>query len=496
MLLKINSVRNSGFGLISDMRILYFFILGFLFFSPGVFPQLDKEQLKNELDEILKDDFFNSSSIALDVYDLTAGEYLYKANENKLLNPASNMKLLTSAAGLVFLGPRYNFITSVQYTGEIVNNTLLGDLYVVGGFDPDFKTSDLNLFIKDIKKAGIKEVSGNIYGDVSKKDSVFWGWGWMWDDDPSTDAPYLSALNINSNSINVFVTGSGQGEKPSVATNPETGYIRIINNAITSSVETQKIWITRDWRNRKNDIYVSGYILPPEFAAEDTIQDRVNIFRPDLYFLTLFKEKLEKSGIKIGGNISLLRKPLSAKWISVCSREYDSVMVYMNKHSDNLSAEMTLYSLAASFNTYPVSAAEGLNVIDSLLTLCGIDEQNDVIADGSGVSRYNLLSAEQILSVLKYMYVNDPDLFQIYYKSLPVAGIDGTLGKRMIGTIAQGKVHAKTGTLRGVSCLSGYATGKNNHIIAFSILEQNFIDQTDYARFIQNKICELLCQYE
>jgi len=493
--LKINLVRNSGYGHISDMKLIYLFILEFLFFSPGVFPQLNKEQLKNGLDEILKDNFFNSSSIAVDVYDLTAGEYLYKANENKLLNPASNMKLLTSAAGLVFLGPRYNFITSVQYTGEIVNNTLLGDLYVVGGFDPDFRTSDLNKFISDIKKAGIKEVSGNIYGDVSKKDSVFWGWGWMWDDDPSTDAPYLSALNINSNSIDVYVTGSGQGEKPTVTTDPETGYIRIINNAITSSVEQQRIRITRDWRSRKNDIHVSGYILPPEFAA-DTIKNSLNIFRPDLYFLTLFKEKLEKSGIKIGGNISLLRKPSSAKWVSVFSRQYDSVMVYMNKHSDNLSAEMTLYSLAASFNTYPVSAAEGLTVIDSLLSLCGINEQNDVLADGSGVSRYNLLSAEQILSVLKYMYVNVPDLFQIYYRSLPVAGIDGTLGKRMIGTAAQGKVHAKTGTLRGISCLSGYASGKNNHMIAFTILEQNFIDQTDYARAIQNRICELLCEYE
>ncbi len=493
--MKINSGRNSGYGLISDMKIIYLIILEFIYFSPGIFPQLDKSQLKNELDEILKDDFFNSSSIALDVYDLTAGEYLYKTNETKLLNPASNMKLLTSAAGLVFLGPRYNFITSVQYTGEIVNNTLLGDLYVVGGFDPDFRTSDLNLFIKDIKKAGISEISGNIYGDVSKKDSVFWGWGWMWDDDPSTDAPYLSSLNINSNSIDVYVTGSGQGEKPLVTTDPATGYIKIINNAVTSSVETQKIRITRDWRNRKNDIYISGYILPPEFAA-DTIKNSVNIFRPDLYFLTLFKEKLEKNGIKIGGNVSLLRKPVSAKWISVFSRQYDSVMVYMNKHSDNLSAEMTLYSLAASFNPYPVSATQGLNVIDSLLTLCGINEQSDVIADGSGVSRYNLLSAEQIVSVLKYMYSYDPDIFRIYYKSLPIAGIDGTLGKRMIGTPAQGKVHAKTGTLRGVSCLSGYAEGKNNHIIAFSIMEQNFIDQTDYARNIQNKICELLCQYE
>jgi D-alanyl-D-alanine carboxypeptidase/D-alanyl-D-alanine-endopeptidase (penicillin-binding protein 4) len=475
---------------------IYLLITGLLLFSPEYFPQLNKDQLKTKIDDLLKTDFFNSASIAIDVYDLTTGEYLYQLNEKKLLNPASNMKIITDAAGLIFLGPRYNFITSLQYTGEIVNKTLSGDLYVVGGFDPDFTTADLEKFIKDIRKAGINEISGNLYADVSKKDSVFWGWGWMWDDDPSTDAPYLSALNINSNSIDVYVRGTTPGEKAVVTTDPETDYIKIINNTVTSAVDQQNIYITRDWRNRKNDIYVSGFILPYGFTENDTVENSVNIYRPDLYFLTLFKEKLEKNGIGISGKISLQKKPSSTKWISVFSRQFDSVMYYMNKHSDNLSAEMTLYSLAASFNTYPVSAVQGLKVIDSLFTLCGVEKHDYVIADGSGVSRYNLLSAEQILSVLKYMYSNNPELFKLYYNSLPVAGIDGTLGKRMNGTSAEGKVHAKTGTLRGVSCLSGYASGKNDHLIAFSILEQNFVYQTSYARYIQDQICELLSNYE
>ncbi len=494
--MKLNSVQNSEYGRISDMIRIYLIVIILLFPSTGIFPQLNKVQLKNKIDELLKDDFFNSATIAIDAYDLTTGEYLYQMNEKKLLNPASNMKIITDAAGLIFLGPRYNFITSLQYNGEIVNKTLTGDLFVVGGFDPDFTTADLGKFINDLKRAGIGEISGNLYADVSRKDSVFWGWGWMWDDDPSTDAPYLSALNINSNSIDVIVTGTVQGEKASVTTEPETDYIKIINNTVTSVVDQQNIYITRDWRNRKNDIYVSGFILPPKFTEVDTVEGSVNIYRPDLYFLTLFKEALEKSGIKFSGKIGLQKKPSSAKWVSVFSRQYDAVIYYMNKHSDNLSAEMTLYSLAASFNTYPVSAVQGIKVVDSLFTLCGVDKHEYVIADGSGVSRYNLLSAEQILSVLKYMYSINPDLFQLYYNSLPVAGIDGTLGKRMNGTNAEGKVHAKTGTLQGVSCLSGYVSGKNNHLIAFSILEQNFVYQTSYARYIQDQICELLSNYE
>ncbi len=488
-------VLNSEYGHIFDMLRVYLFIIGFLFFSPGIFPQLNKDQLKEKIDILVKSDFFNSATIAIDAYDLTSGEYIYRLNENKLLNPASNMKLLTSAAGLVFLGPRYNFITSVHYTGEITNKTLNGDLYVVGGFDPYFSTSDLNKIINDIYKAGINEINGNLYGDVSMKDSVFWGRGWMWDDGSSTDAPYLSSLNINSNSIDVYVTGSVQGEKVNVFTDPETQFVKVINNAVTSSVEPQNISVTRDWRNRKNDILVSGYMLPPEFTGNDTIKSSVNIFRPDLYFLTLLMEKLERRGIKVNGKVSILKKPFSTKWLSVVGHQYDSVMVYMNKRSDNLCAEMTLYSLAAAFNNYPVTSAEGVNVVDSLLSLCGVEAGGYVIADGSGVSRYNLLSAEQILSVLKYMYTGNPDLFNLYYKSLPVAGIDGTLANRMNGNNSEGKIRAKTGTLRGISCLSGYITAINNHLIAFSVLEQNFIDQTAYARFFQDLICELLSQY-
>ncbi len=494
--MRISLERNSGYDPISDMIKIYLFVICFLFISPAVFPQLNREQVNAQLDGMLQDDFFKTTTIAIDVYDLTAGDYLYRFNEHRLLNPASNMKLLTSAAGLVFLGSGYNFVTSVQYTGEIVNNILYGDLYVVGGFDPVFSTADLDKFLKDIRKSGIKEITGSIYGDVSKKDSLFWGWGWMWDDDPSTDAPYLSALNINGNSIDVYVTGSVQGERPLVRTDPETKYVNIINTAVTSSVDPQKITITRDWRNRKNDIYVSGNTLPPQFASNDTVENSVNIYSPDLYFLNLFKEHLVKNGIKITGDIGLKKKPATSKWLSVFSRPYDSVMTYMNKRSDNLSAEMVLYSLAASFNVYPVTARQGIKVIDSLLTLSGVLRNDYVLADGSGVSRYNLLSAEQILSVLKYMYSVDPYLFNTFLKSLPQAGLDGTLGKRMNDTDAEGKVYAKTGTLRGVSCLSGYVTAENDHLLAFSILEQNFIDQTAYARYIQDKICQVLARYK
>ena len=138
------------------------------------------------------------------------------------------MKILTSAAGLKFLGTKYEFKTSLFYEGEIVDSVLYGHLFVVGGCDPDFTSSDLEKFTQSVKNLGIKKITGNIYGDVSMKDSLFWGNGWMWDDDPSTDAPYMSALNINDNAVTI--NGSMISLKIELVFKsiPKTKYIDII----------------------------------------------------------------------------------------------------------------------------------------------------------------------------------------------------------------------------------------------------------------------------
>ena len=115
---------------------------------------------------------------------------------------------------------------------------------------------------------------------------------------------------------------------------------------------------------------------------------------------------------------------------------------------------------------------------------------------GLNFSRYNLVSAELLTELLKYMFTSQKNSFEIYYNSLPIAGIDGTLEKRMRGTKAENNVHAKTGTIAGVSNLAGYVTSKNDHLIAFTIFIQNFLDETNKARLIQDRICELMANYK
>ena len=477
-----------------QMRKICFVLLFLSAFS--VYPQSKEQLLQARIDSLLSDKFFQSTQIAIDVYDLTTGVTLYEKNEKLLLKPASNLKILTTSSALNYLGLLYNFKTSVFYTGGIVNGTLYGDLYVVGGCDPDFSEYDLDSLVTMVAQAGIKNISGNLIGDVSMMDSLFWGKGWMWDDDPSTDAPYLTPLVINENSIGVIVKPARTGEEPVVTLVPETDYFNIENNAVTVPADSpQTVSVNRDWIERKNTLIINGNIR--NHVIPDSLTDtlRVNVYNPAMFFIELFKEALNKKDIGFKGKIFLADTPDYARELYTFNRPLKEIIQGINKKSYNLGAEMLLYVMAAKYFGKPATAANGVKMVDSLISGIGMEPNAYRIVDGSGVSHYNLVSAELLLSVLKFIYYQKPEIFNSIYSSLPVAGVDGTLKKRMLNTAAEGNVHAKTGSLSGVSSLAGYLKNKNNNLIAFSIMIENFVGSSKTARDFQDKICNLLIGY-
>jgi len=473
-------------------------------FASNTFPQSDVttpassiRNLVSGINKIINDPFFEKTLIAIDIFDLTDGVSLFQKNEKLLLRPASNMKLLTSAAALLNLGEYYTFRTDLYHTGAIEGETLYGDIFVVGGFDPNFTTGDLDSLVKVIKSLGIKNIAGGIYGDISKKDSMYWGKGWMWDDDPEPSAPYLSALNINDNSIEVLIEGSKIGSRAVVSLIPETDFVDVENKTVTvDSANDNDLLITRDWVNKKNTILVSGKVSKSKIFDISLNISKVNLLYPERYFLNLFKEQLEQQGIINDKPIDIKRLDENAVYLASVFRPIDTVLSVVNKTSDNLSAEMLIYAMAYNESDAPAVADDGLAAIKRLIDSVGFNSDEFSIADGSGVSHYNLVSAELIIETLKYMYYKRKDLFVLFYNSLAVAGVDGTLRNRMKNTSAQNNVHAKTGTLNGVSNLSGYVTAKNGHLLAFSIMIQNFVEDYSKARSFQNKICELLAGYE
>ena len=148
--------------------IVFFLLSGFCFSQTSV---------QGKIDKLLSDKFFESTHAAIDVYDLTNKDTVYQKNVKYLMHPASNMKILTSAAGLVFLGPDYNFETTLYYKGDVKDRVLNGDIYIVGGFDPIFSIIDLDYFVNAIDSLRIKKINGNILADVSNIDTMYWGKG-------------------------------------------------------------------------------------------------------------------------------------------------------------------------------------------------------------------------------------------------------------------------------------------------------------------------------
>jgi serine-type D-Ala-D-Ala carboxypeptidase/endopeptidase (penicillin-binding protein 4) len=459
-----------------------------VFLFTSAYSQTDYSEVRHRISTLLKDEFFTSAAISIDVYDLTEDQQVFESDSKKLMRPASNMKILTSAASLLFLDEDYKFTTSIYYTGSILNRTLYGDLYIQGGCDPGFTSEDLDSLVISLIENNIYEISGRIFIDISMKDTLFWGNGWMWDDDPSTDAPYLSALNINNNSVRVSISPGELSQPARIRTEPETGYLNIINQTTTSYHNPNPVFVTRDWINRTNNIIAVGSIAPTD--TEKTV--KLNVFNPENYFMQLFLEKIKLNGIMTDEIFTKASVPERAYLLKSLERDLDTVIIKLNKVSDNLSAEMVVYALAGNYYGKPATIKNGLRLVDSLISLAGNNPREYVLADGSGVSHYNLISAELINNVLKFIFQKRGELYPKLYNSFPIGGLDGTLRSRMKKTPAENNVRAKTGTLSGVSALSGYLTNRKGNTIAFSIIIQNFRGEAKYARYLQDVICSIL----
>lgn len=459
-----------------------------LIFSQGCSTFIPRENnVSQRIDSVLVSPLFITANASISIYDLTAKKLIYQQNEKKLFRPASNQKLLTTASSSIFLGTDYNFRTSILYTGEIKDSICYGDIFFVGGFDPDFSLANLDSMVYELKKTGIKKINGNLYADISSMDSLFWGEGWMWNDDPATYIPYLSPLTINKNSIKVIYEPGEIGNPAKISLEPNTSFFKIENGSITGNGKSSFV-IDRDWLRRNNTILAGGII--PSSAKKDSTE--FNVFNPAFYFLTLAKESFAKNGITINGQMDTLSVPQTAKEIFALKRSIIPVLATTNKISDNLDAELLLRTLSRNISNEKASAKTGKKLIDSLITLSGANPKTYRIIDGSGLSYYNLASAELFTKVLVFMYQQEPNIFNAFFNSLPIGGFDGTLSNRFKNSPAKGNVFAKTGTISGVASLSGYIKTKKENWLVFSILIQNYVGSASEARKIQDKICEIL----
>ncbi|HLP15719.1 MAG TPA: D-alanyl-D-alanine carboxypeptidase/D-alanyl-D-alanine-endopeptidase, partial [Bacteroidota bacterium] len=239
---------------------------------------------RESIDRILADTVLRPVVTSMKIVALKTGDVLYERNADLLMRPASNMKLLTTAAALIRLGPKFAFTTRFYSDGYVRDSVLYGNLYVKGGGDPDFSSAAIAAIVAEQKsKAGIKRVEGDLVGDDTYFDAQRWGTGWMWDDEPWGYAAFNSALSINRNCVDVRVTPSNTvGAPPIVTIEPDTRYVSVENTAVTAGMNTMNtLEISRKFFERSNTITICGALPLGTSASHETI----TVLHPEQYFL-------------------------------------------------------------------------------------------------------------------------------------------------------------------------------------------------------------------
>lgn len=442
------------------------------------------QALGERLERLLDDPSLADSEVGMMVYDLTEDTCVFRYQEKKLFRPASVEKLVTAITALDVLGEKHLFPTVLCYAGRMDSTRLDGDLYVIGGFDSEFDEADMGHLVDAVKDAGIRHIGGRLYGDLSMKDSLYWGEGWSWDDNPWYFQPYLSPLLYCKDCVKVTVRPVEGKAQPEVTCHPPSSFYTVTNEARSHDPSAGEFGITRDWLQNRNEIIVRGNCTSPRM-------ERLNMQTSQAFFMHAFREKLLEAGIQVG-DYAFRPSPEDTVLLGGCSHSLADVLRPMLKRSDNLSAEAVFYHLASRANPRHAGSKDAVEVIEAMIRSFGFDPSRYRIADGCGVSPYNYVSPELLVAFLRHAY-RHPGIYEMLCGALPVAGKDGTLRHRMRTGEACGNVRAKTGSMTGICSLAGYATAASGHVFAFVIINQNIL-KPSVARSFQDRVCREICK--
>jgi PBP4 family serine-type D-alanyl-D-alanine carboxypeptidase len=423
---------------------------------------------------------------------LDSGRVLCSLDADRALVPASNMKLATTAVALRLLGAKHEFKTAVYAMGPVANRRLNGDLLVVADGDPAISgrehdgdtTAVFDRWAAAVARSA-RSVSGNLIIDVSAFDRQYVHPNWPQDQLIRWYCAPISAFALNDNCIDVKVRpGERPGQPATVRLDPPTAYFRVRNRCETvANAARPRAVISRSPRD--DTLLISGELTPTSPGAAAPVA----VKHPQRFAATVLLERLAKAGVKVEGKLLLAVRPIAVgdrKSLITTRHSLTNAIATANKRSQNFYAEMIFKTLGRRAGE-PATFGTAALIVTHELVRMGLPAGEFTVDDGSGMSRKNELAPAHVVTVLQVMAAGPHA--RAYIGSLALAGTDGTMKKRLKEAPCKGAVRAKTGHLRGVSALSGYARSKRG-LVAFSILTNGPVAGVG-DRF-QDAVCRLL----
>ncbi len=435
----------------------------------------------------------------VEVRSLDSGRTLFALNPNKLLMPASNMKLVTLAAAAGTLGWDYRFMTTLETAAPIEAGVLAGDLAVRGTGDPTINTRDgratqvFDDWASALKAAGISRIDGNIVGDDNAFDDAWLGGGWAWDYLQYDYAAPIGALEYDEDFADLVVTpGAREGDPVFVELTPGSG-LRLFNRATTGPPGSAA---TIDYVRHLEEPVLEVTGMAPRGAVPLTRE--VAVVNPTIFFVQALRDALIARGIDVAGravDADDLVPPADRRVLARSdSPPLSDIATVLMKVSQNLYAETLLKAIGAAHGG--LGTTDGGRVVTrALLTSWGIPESSYVQMDGSGLSRYDYVTADMLVTILSRLYADEPHR-AAFLATLPVAGRDGTMDKRLKKTRAEGNAMAKTGSISNVRTLSGFVRTRDGEMLAFSILANNFTIPASTVTWIADLAVETLSNFK
>jgi D-alanyl-D-alanine carboxypeptidase/D-alanyl-D-alanine-endopeptidase (penicillin-binding protein 4) len=454
-------------------------------------PALQAASLSAQLDAIIKSPHLNGSAFGLTVYSVNQDRFLRDVNGDRPLVPASNQKLLVTAAALIELGPDFTFTTGLYATGPVKGGVLYGDLILRGGGDPNLSgrfnggdvCHDLSVWIRSVQDAGVRQMTGRIVVDDSLFDTEFFHPSWPANQKHRWYAAPIGALSLNNNCIDLTIMPTSLGEPTEFTCEPDTRYFTVRNECKTvSGRSTDHIIISRSGR----EVYLGGKIgvRSKGYSGSVAIED------PGLFTGAVFRDRLCEAGIRPEGVVRAATTP-----------DYDKLTPLLEYHSQNLATTLKVTN-AQSQNFYANTLLKflgarrfgqgsfdnGIAAVRDILTSRSLLNGTVVIDDGCGLSHDNRISTTDLVSIMEGMHSSE--YRDAYVMSLATPGDpEGTLKKRLNGEKHNATIYAKSGYINRVKALSGYVLRDDGEVLIFAFIVNNYSSRSAWqVNNLQNKL--------